>query len=60
MSDKNTQNENRRNKTAQINTSPSKANQRWCLAVLGLSFLLLFGLGMVTVVIDPYFHYHKP
>lgn len=60
MSDKNRQNENRRNKAAQIHTSPSKANQRWCLAVLGLSLLLLCVLAMVTVVIDPYFHYHKP
>ncbi|MEH2957501.1 hypothetical protein [Candidatus Merdisoma sp. JLR.KK006] len=35
-------------------------NKKWSIAVLGSVFLLLTVLGTVTVVVDPYFHYHAP
>lgn len=34
--------------------------KRWCLEFLFSFLVLLIGLGGLTVVIDPYFHYHKP
>lgn len=35
-------------------------DKKWCLGVLALSCILLIGLGLFTVIVDPYFHYHKP
>ena len=35
-------------------------NKTWGIMVLATLFLLLVGLGGLTVAVDPYFHYHKP
>lgn len=34
--------------------------KRWCLGFLTLFMLMLIGLIAFVVIIDPYFHYHKP
>lgn len=34
--------------------------KKWSIAFLVLVILLLIGLGSVTVIVDPYFHYHAP
>ena len=37
-----------------------KSNRKWSITFLSVVFFLIVGLGAVTVVIDPYFHYHAP
>lgn len=49
-----------RRKQNEITQKDVQPNKRWFLTVLAMSLFLLLGLGMITVVIDPYFHYHKP
>lgn len=34
--------------------------KRWCLSFIIFFVLLMVGIGGMTVVIDPYFHFHKP
>lgn len=34
--------------------------KKWSIAFLIFVVLLLIGLGSVTVIVDPYFHYHAP
>ena len=34
--------------------------KKWCLLTLALLLGLLVVLGALTVLIDPYFHYHGP
>lgn len=34
--------------------------KKWSIAFLIVVVLLLIGLGAVTVIVDPYFHYHAP
>lgn len=36
------------------------SNRKWVVALIMIVLLMLMGLGAITVVIDPYFHYHKP
>lgn len=36
------------------------SNKKWVIAFLVTVVLLLCGAGAITIVIDPYFHYHKP
>jgi len=35
-------------------------NKRWCIVFFCLVIFMLGGLASVTVIIDPFFHYHKP
>lgn len=35
-------------------------NKKWSLLVLVIMSSMLIGLGTVTVIVDPYFHYHAP
>ncbi|MEH2957608.1 hypothetical protein [Candidatus Merdisoma sp. JLR.KK006] len=35
-------------------------NKRWGILLLIMIAVLLIGLGMLIVIIDPYFHYHAP
>ncbi len=37
-----------------------KAEKKWCLAFFVIVILLLAGLGSLTVIVDPFFHYHAP
>lgn len=34
--------------------------KRWCWSFIVFFALLMIGVGGLTIVIDPYFHYHKP
>lgn len=36
------------------------SNKKWILWFITICGILLCGFGAVTVIIDPYFHYHKP
>lgn len=36
------------------------SKKTWCFGVVILTGLLLISIGSITVVIDPYFHYHVP
>lgn len=36
------------------------SQKKWSIAFLVLVIMLLAGLGSVTAVVDPYFHYHGP
>lgn len=36
------------------------SNKKWTIISLSVFLILLLGLGAVTVVIDPFFHYHAP
>ena len=36
------------------------SNRKWIIEFLAVCVILLGGLGAITVIIDPYFHYHKP
>lgn len=36
------------------------SNKKWVIAFVVTVLLLLSGAGAITIVIDPYFHYHKP
>lgn len=35
-------------------------SKKWMIAAVGLTIFFLVGLGGITVIIDPYFHYHAP
>ena len=35
-------------------------NKKWSILVLAVTGFLLLGLGTVTIIVDPYFHYHTP
>lgn len=35
-------------------------SKRWLIAAIGFTIFLLIGLGSITIIIDPYFHYHAP
>lgn len=37
-----------------------KTGKSWSISFLILTLALLIGLGSLTVVVDPYFHYHAP
>lgn len=37
-----------------------KANRKWCIAFISIVLIVLIGIGCVTVIVDPYFHYHAP
>lgn len=34
--------------------------KKWSIALVILAGSMLVGLGAITVIVDPYFHYHKP
>lgn len=34
--------------------------KKWSIAFLAIIIFMLLGLGSVTVIVDPYFHYHAP
>lgn len=36
------------------------SSKKWVMTFLVVVLIMLLGAGSVTVVIDPYFHYHKP
>lgn len=36
------------------------ANKKWCIAFLAIIVSVLFIVGAANVIVDPYFHYHKP
>ena len=36
------------------------SDKKWCITFLGLVIGTLIILGAITVIVDPYFHYHKP
>ena len=36
------------------------SSRKWIIEFLAVCGILLGGLGAITVIIDPYFHYHKP
>lgn len=36
------------------------SNKKWGIAFIVITMVLLIGLGVITIVIDPYFHYHSP
>ena len=36
------------------------SGKKWTAAFIAVLLALLMGMGAVTAVIDPYFHYHKP
>lgn len=35
-------------------------SKKWTVATLLLTYVMLAGIGAITVVVDPYFHYHAP
>ena len=35
-------------------------NKKWTLGCLLLVFIILVSIALLTVILDPYFHYHKP
>ena len=35
-------------------------NKRWCIGFAGIVLITLVLIGILTIVVDPYFHYHKP
>ena len=35
-------------------------NKKWVILSLSLSVFILFVLGAITIIIDPFFHYHAP
>ncbi len=35
-------------------------SKKWALTTLFLAFFMLIGAAGITVIVDPYFHYHKP
>lgn len=35
-------------------------NKKWCIGFIAIVFASLTFVGILTVVVDPYFHYHKP
>ena len=37
-----------------------KSDQKWCMAFFTLAICSLTALGLFTMIIDPFFHYHKP
>ena len=36
------------------------SNKKWGIVFIFSTIILLVGLGAVTIIIDPYFHYHAP
>lgn len=36
------------------------SGKKWSILLLGIMAVLLLGLGGITAIVDPYFHYHKP
>ena len=34
--------------------------KKWCSVCIGCFLLILFVVGSITVIVDPYFHYHAP
>lgn len=36
------------------------SNKKWSIGVLVLSLALILGGGIMTVIVDPHFHYHAP
>lgn len=36
------------------------SNKKWSIGLLVVVIIMLVGLGGITVLIDPYFHYHAP
>lgn len=36
------------------------AEKKWCIATLGIISFILLVIGLLTFIIDPYFHYHQP
>lgn len=37
-----------------------RSSKKWVIIFLSTFLILLLGAGAATVIIDPYFHYHKP
>ena len=37
-----------------------QSEKKWGVGLIALTAALLIGVGMLTVVVDPYFHYHGP
>ena len=37
-----------------------RSGRNWTLMTLSMTFLFLVCLGLCTVVVDPFFHYHPP
>lgn len=37
-----------------------KSSKRWMAAMLAVLMILLVGFASVIIVVDPYFHYHRP
>lgn len=35
-------------------------SRKWCILVLSATFFMLLCLGGITIMIDPFFHYHAP
>ena len=34
--------------------------KKWSVVFISIVFFLLIGFGSITVIVDPFFHYHKP
>ena len=37
-----------------------KSAKQWVISYVVVFLLFLFGAGSITIIVDPYFHYHKP
>lgn len=37
-----------------------KDNKKWVISFIAVFLIFLVGTGVLTIIIDPYFHYHKP
>lgn len=35
-------------------------NKKWCMLLCGFTMLTLIPIAAITIIIDPFFHYHKP
>ena len=35
-------------------------NKKWTLSFVIIFLIFLLGMGAITIIVDPYFHYHKP
>lgn len=37
-----------------------KSNKKWCIAFICLTIMIIIITASTTMIVDPYFHYHKP